>query len=467
MSVGKRISIKSKYPTSALKKSRERQKDISSNQKQEKQKQLLERIKNKKSNGDESNKYKESVNTEDLKYKNLYRETKKELKVVEKQLQSKNEDMVKLKADVASRDQEIENLKKKLYDLSEINNEVKTDRDLVKKEKEDGEKQLHDQIQNLQIKLEEVNSILENREYLGRRFENIKKANKGFFKRINKLKQQNAKKDAKIRKLKKELDSLDLKLYEQRKIIENYSDMKPDFLLHTLIESMSISNFHEFSLTHDLHRKLRRLERTQRVLKKSSKQVGKNSEIELYGYLRKRSDKFMFVELNGKEYGVESMPEYRVEAYTNGIPATALLTNENTVAITYFYRNFLKEFKIEAEISQNTKDKEKEGKKDKDQFEPIGDFRVLIVSSRNGVKYRDRLKLHGLKADTVDGFELKARTLALMDKADVVILCVDSMAHVFSDYAKQQNDPKYQYIYRDNEEKVVSRVIYAKHMLGL
>lgn len=205
MSVGRRISIKSKYPTSALKKSRERQKDISSNQKQEKQKQLLERIKNKKSNGDESNKYKESVNTEDLKYKNLYRETKKELKVVEKQLQSKNEDMVKLKADVASRDQEIENLKKKLYDLSEINNEVKTDRDLVKKEKEDGEKQLHDQIQNLQIKLEEVNSILENREYLGRRFENIKKANKGFFKRINKLKQQNAKKDAKIRKLKKSL----------------------------------------------------------------------------------------------------------------------------------------------------------------------------------------------------------------------------------------------------------------------
>lgn len=465
MSVGRRMSIKSKYPTSAFEKNKEKQKEISSGQKKEKQKRILEEIKKKKSKSGDLNNHKKETDDSDLKYKNLYRECKKELKAIEKKLQNKNEELLKERSEVDLKNQEISVLKDKLYKISEINNDIKANYESLKKEKDDMEKHLNEVVLNLQMQLDEANQGLENREYFDKRFEDIKKDNKNFQRKINRLKQQNTKKDEKIDKLKKELDDLDLKLYEQRQVIEAYTDINPDFILHTLIESLSPDNYKQYSLANDLSRKLRRIEKGLRLANKLQKNEDVDTGNELYGHLYKKFDDFLFVDLEGNKYTIAGKPNYG--GYTNGIPATAYLVGDDAVVVSYVYRKYLKEFSREAEISQNTKTKEKEDKKDKDQFEPIGDFRVLIVSSRNGIKYRDRLKLHGLNADTVDGFEVKARTLELMDKADVVILCVDSMTQTFNDYAKQQNDPKYQYIYRANEEKVVSRVIYAKHMLGL
>ncbi|KTF59872.1 hypothetical protein [Bacillus amyloliquefaciens] len=400
-----------------------------------------------------------------LKYKNLYRECKKELRAAEKKLRSKNDELLRERSEVDLKNQEISGLKEKLYTISEMNSDIKANYDSLKKEKDDMEKHLNEVILNLQMQLNEANQGLENREYFDKRFEDIKKDNKNFQRKINRLKQQNTKKDEKISKLKKELDVLDMKLYEQRQEIEAYTNIDPDFILHTLIELLSPENYKQYSLANDLSRKLRRVEKGLRIVSKVQQNKNDGVGTELYGNLYKKFDDFLFVDLEGNKYTIAGKPNYK--GYTNGIPVSAYMVENGEVIISYVYRKYLKEFSMEAEILLNTKTKGKKDKKDGDQFEPIGDFSVLVVSSRNGVKYRDRLKLHGIKADAVDGFEIKARTLELMDKADVVILCVDSMTQTFHDYAKQQNDPKYQYIYKANEEKVVARVIYVKHHLGI
>ncbi|XOT29690.1 hypothetical protein ACLQ7P_22945 (plasmid) [Bacillus subtilis subsp. subtilis] len=445
--MGKTLSVRSKYPNSAYEKNKKKQTEISSNQKKDKQKRLLEKLKEKNSEIDNSSTKQENNNEKvDLKYKNLYKELKKEVKALEKQLHSKTEELNKTKAVNTSKDQELAELKEKAFKLTNINDSLTKKYSNLQEEKENEEKYFQKQI-------------------LDKRYENIKKANKGYIQHITKIKQQVLTKDKEIHDLKQNINTLKRNLNKQKEINEAYTNLSPNFIIHTLIESLTTSNYKEFSLINDLYRKFCRIERGLKLVNRVGQQQEKKVEYELFGNMYKKFDEFVFVDLEGKEYSVREKPNYG--GFTNGIPVTAFPIDDNSVVVTYVYRNFLKEFSMEAEISRNANTKPIEDKKDKSHFNTIGDFNVLVVSSRNGVKYRDRLKLHGLEADAVDGFEVKSRTLDLMDKADVVILCVDSMAHAFNDYAKQQNDPKYQYIYNANEEKVISRVIFAKHILGL
>ncbi|ODV47917.1 hypothetical protein [Bacillus subtilis] len=466
--MGKTLSVRSKYPNSAYEKNKKKQTEISSNQKKDKQKRLLEKLKEKNSEIDNSSTKQENNNEKvDLKYKNLYKELKKEVKALEKQLHSKTEELNKTKAENTSKDQELAELKEKAFKLTNINDSLTKKYSNLQEEKENEEKYFQKQIHELNLRLSETTDKLESREYLDKRYENIKNANKGYIQHINKIKQQVLTKDKEIHDLKQNINTLKRNLNKQKEINEAYTNLSPNFIIHTLIESLTTSNYKEFSLINDLYRKFCRIERGLKLFNRVGQQQEKKVEYELFGNMYKKFDEFVFVDLEGKEYSIREKPNYG--GFTNGIPVTAFPIDDNSVVVTYVYRNFIKEFSMEAEISRNANTKPIEDKEDKkdSHFNTIGDFNVLVVSSRNGVKYRDRLKLHGLEADAVDGFEVKSRTLDLMDKADVVILCVDSMAHAFNDYAKQQNDPKYQYIYNANEEKVISRVIYAKHILGL
>ncbi len=464
MKVGR--SIKSKFPTSAYNKNKDKQNQVSKNQKRENKKELLQKIKEKNAVSDKSSKYEESTgNGSDTKYKDLYRETKKEAKRLEKEILKRDDEINQIKIERASKDKEIAELKKKVYELRVENDSLIENYSLLEKQKKDHEYELTQDVQRLSLELEQANANLKGKEYIEKRYENVKRSNENSLKKMERQRKTIEQKDNECNNLRRRLAQAEEELESLREISRSYENLSPAFLLHSLIESVNISNYKEFSLAHDLDRKLTRIERGIRNLNKAN-YTAKDIRRELFGNVYNKAGSFIFVDIEGSNYKVSSMPQY--DGFTDGTPATAYLVSDNEVIVSYFYKKYSKEFSAESEVSRSVKNtsSKRNPEKEVDRY-IIGDFNVLIVSAHDGIKYRDRLRFHGLDANVVDGFEVKSRTLDLMEKADIVIICVGSVAHAFSDYAKQQDDPKYQIVFNANEEKIVSRVIYAKNILGL
>ncbi|QRV11498.1 hypothetical protein JR311_20050 (plasmid) [Bacillus velezensis] len=459
-------SIKSKFPTSAYDKNKDKQNQISKNQKKENKKELIQKIKEKNAAPNKDNNYKESTrNSSDTKYKDLYRESKKETKRLERELLKRDDEINQIKVVSVSKDKEIAELKKKVYELRIENERLIENYSLLEEQKKDHEYELTQDVQRLSLELEQVNANLKGKEYIEKRYENVKRSNENSLKKMEKQRKTIEQKDNECNNLRRRLARAEEELESLREISRSYENLSPAFLLHSLIESIDISNYKEFSLAHDLDRKLTRIERGIRNVYRTNHTVNDITS-ELYGNVYSKGEEYVFVDIEGIEYKVYSMPHY--DGFTEGTPATAYIVSDKDVVVSYFYKKYSKEFSVESEISRSVKNiRNKSNPQRKEDSYIIGDFNVLIVSAHDGIKYRDRLRLHGLDAHLVDGFEIKSRTLDLMKKADIVIICVGSVTHVYSDYAKQQDDPKYQIIFNANEEKIVSRVIYAKHILGL
>ncbi|KRT87145.1 MULTISPECIES: DUF2325 domain-containing protein [Bacillus] len=473
-------TIKSAFPSSPYRKNKAKQGALGIEQKKEKQQVIKERVKQIMEGKDfESND--DNRNGHDSNYKDLYKDAKKSLKNAEKKIQNQSNEIINLNAEVKSKDDEISKLKRTIHEMNLSHNEMKNDLKEMQLAKTDLERTLQNEIDELKLKLKEANKIIEHRNIVLKRIErqnvNLKNRCQNLVRLYKKSEQkmetlkidlENMKIGITIRndQIKNLTDSLSVKereISEWRTFGEEYSILNPEFIIQTFIEYLNDSNVNRYEMAFDLTRKIKQIQRLRNISQEKEMKNDLYYENRLFGTVVIEDDICKFVDINGVEYKVDRN-DYLIFKYKNGSAVAAVPISESKVKIIFTYKSkFEKEFRKEVDISRSTNRKTI----DKEVYYHIGDFSVLIVSSRNGVKYRDRLRKHGLKADCVEGFEKEKRTKELMEKADVVILCIDSLSHAFSNFAKEQNDPKYQYIYNHNEDKIVSRVIYVKHELGL
>ncbi|GIN66371.1 hypothetical protein J41TS2_17920 [Bacillus sonorensis] len=477
--------IKSAFPKKAMMKNQIKQNKKNKDKKGEIEKSIQEKIKENMANKNFDSNEEIDQEENDVKYKELYKDAKKNLKNAEKEIQKKSKETSRLNLETKAKDKEISKLKQAIHEMSsEYDGLVRKFKEL-EKEKANIESSLKNEICKLELKIKELNKILEHRNIveernekryknLENRYEKLKQKHENFKKIetthkdiIEKMKQSLTRKKYAIKNLKTELNErlteIDDLQEMMRKNKEAAEGISPEFMLQTFIDSVDRSNFHRYELAFELTRKIKQMRQINAISRKNESQEEMYYENRLFGNVFSDEKGCKFIDINGIEYNVDN-DDYLRYKYKNGSSVSAVPVSDSTVKIVYTYKEeFKKEFVREAEVSHSTN----KSKVDRSIYHYIGDFSVLIVSSRNGLKYRDRLRLHGLKANWIEGFEKEKRAKELMEKADVVILCIDSVSHAFSDFAKDQNDPKYQLIYNHNEDKVVSRVIYAKHELGL
>src|SRR5690606_15658064 len=116
-----------------------------------------------------------------------------------------------------------------------------------------------------------------------------------------------------------------------------------------------------------------------------------------------KEDRFVFVSLLSQEYEIN----YHVgNKLINGVPCSVFLNEDNTVDVFWFYETDSEMLK---DVKMNNKNKKtrKNNKKSQSniEYEYIGDFKVLILTSENGIRYRNRLEHHGIVATWADPFE--------------------------------------------------------------
>jgi len=478
-------NIKSAFPKKAMMKNQIKQNKKNRDKREEIEKNIQEKIKEGMVNKNFDSNEEIDQEENDIKYKELYKDAKKNLKNAEKEIQKKSKETSQLSLETKEKDKEISKLKKTIHEMSSEYDGLEGKFKKLEKEKANIESSLKNEICELELKIKELNKILKHRNIveernekryknLENRYEKLKQKHENFEKIetthkdiIEKMKQSLTRKKYAIKNLKTELNErlteIDDLQEMMRKNKEAAEGISPEFMLQTFIDSVDRSNFHRYELAFELTRKIKQMRQINAISRKNESQGEMYYEDRLFGNVFSDEKGCKFIDINGFEYNVDN-DDYLRYKYKNGSSVSAVPVSDSTVKIVYIYKEeFKKEFVREAEVSHSTN----KSKVDRSIYHYIGDFNVLIVSSRNGLKYRDRLRLHGLKANWIEGFEKEKRAKELMEKADVVILCIDSVSHAFSDFAKDQNDPKYQLIYNHNEDKVVSRVIYAKHELGL
>jgi hypothetical protein len=115
------------------------------------------------------------------------------------------------------------------------------------------------------------------------------------------------------------------------------------------------------------------------------------------------------------------------------------------------------------------KKKQKQAQEEKD-YHFIGPVNVLLVTNKNGIKYRERLRKHGVNAEWMDPYEKSFVHIRNRSNSyDVVLLLEDAMPHEarqLIDEFKKIPD-KVQTMWEAKADDVVARVRYVALKKGL
>ncbi|CEG26335.1 hypothetical protein [Bacillus sp. B-jedd] len=160
---------------------------------------------------------------------------------------------------------------------------------------------------------------------------------------------------------------------------------------------------------------------------RNPKNTGANNRL---GYLTQSDGEWLFVDLTNtsemKEYPV--MNESHIEGENMELPVRAVIYDD-VAKITRTYP------KYEVCITE-TKEikKDRRGSKEKE-YKPFGNFKVLIVGSRQMNDYKERLELHGCTVEIhnpyEEGFELFKGKIG---RAEIILVCERHVPHNVWDY---------------------------------
>lgn len=424
--------------------------------------------------------------TSNINYKSLYRQTKKELDKLKKessqaQVISKNDEKRLKKAQ-----QEVDKRKKENYELQQ---RLKIQLDMVKV----FESQLVTE-RNKNIQLEDTlrSANVEKNKYI-LSFKNLKRRVKAINKeKINlrrKLKNQRNEINKQYGLIDKLRVSLRRKKVKEKLLKEEVSEflqVTPSFFIRYFLNTISKDNINDFKGLEKLYERYHFIQQALESYKQSQVEISTEVVEEYtYGYLTKysslnqdgalngstvsSSNQWLFVNSSGKSYVVTSRPDI---AIYDGAPASAKL-NEITYTANVI-RVFKTDDKTENKVTTETKAKPtaKYGNKGvQEDYTYIGPVSVLLVTSKNGIRYRERLSKHGVIADWIDPYEKNhTHILNKSSSYDIVLLMENAMPHTTRDVIAKYGavDPdKIQTMYEHSEETIVGRVRYTAIKKGL
>lgn len=197
-----------------------------------------------------------------------------------------------------------------------------------------------------------------------------------------------------------------------------------------------------------------------RVLKLQQEHFAKRQETplkeetsSLFGYIGQTQSGWVFFDLSYHAYDITHSITLQ-----EGKPAKARLLEDNTVHILHL-------FDVEPSEMKKTRQKRKQqlqkpGDNQTD-YPHFGHHHVLVIGSRNQSNYTKRLVKHGVEVLWHNPFEEGYKRLSgKYQKADAVIVCTRHIPHAVLDHIDKK-DEKVEFLERDNEEILASRVSYV------
>ncbi|MCY7679817.1 hypothetical protein MH122_13515 [Bacillus pumilus] len=415
----------------------------------------------------------ENVNQEaeneksDINYKKLYKEQKKLNEKLKKELSQISEQAKRDREELSEKNNKLKDAKRMQHSLIEEINSLKYGDSALIKEYDEKLTQAHLEIERLNEKLDE--EVLKSKQ-----FRTYEKRYKGSLNTINQLKDNlNQMKgtaehlEERLVEKTKGMKTLESKIHKKDEKIEYYksfydnfyenlSMIDPEQMLNDLYERMDESNYSSFKSVFKLVKKYRSLSKFY--------SFSQTERVNVFGYLKKYEDSYKLESTNGETYQIRIHVEESSDE--SGKPARGILNDDGTVDIVLTYEDETS-FNTDEE-AHRVRRKKSTSKENEVEHVHIGNFKVLIISSRDGKKFTDRLRLHGLQVEWMDGFNKLKETKNMMISADVVLACADSASHdIINHVSDQGNDPKYQVLFNPNEDAIIARTIYAKHQLKL
>ncbi|WP_316571389.1 hypothetical protein [Neobacillus sp. YIM B06451] len=158
------------------------------------------------------------------------------------------------------------------------------------------------------------------------------------------------------------------------------------------------------------------------------------SERDRLGYLTHKEGEWLFVDLTStaeiREYPV--LDELQLENDNMELPARAVIY-EGVAKITRTYP----QYEVSIIEAKETKKDRKETKQKK--YKPFGNYKVLIVGSRQMNEYKERLEMHGCTVEThnpyEEGFELFKGKIG---RAEIILVCERHVPHNVWDHIDKQ-----------------------------
>ena len=407
-----------------------------------------------------------SNDNEQTDYKQLYRKLNKNYEKVESKVEEL-EERIKLNS---LKERELLNsnniLKEQLF---EANRHV------------DGIKILEKNLSKLELKIDEKEQILLSKD---KEIDNLKET---IVKLTKKIKQKDNTNDQlrKVNQYLKEDVNIEIKYHKNAHIsikaqnnklrernqellnsLEKYENLDPNGLLKELYDNLTVKNFHQFKFVQALSRKLSSIRYQYYKIRDNTDDYEDVQEI--FGIIKEQDSIYYFSDLENNLYTIKPVHKFKIK---DGDPVVARIIGEKEVEI--FWKYYSKE-EMDEDIDQNgKKDKNKElinqgNIFDEPDYDYIGEYKVAIITaSKNGWRYKKRLKAHGLDAFWIDAYEKSpVHVKEIMDSSDIVLLCVDSMPHTVNNTIDKEN-AKYQFLVSHSEDIVVARVRYTLEQLGL
>lgn len=413
-----------------------------------------------------------NVEEDNKDYKQLYKNIKNNYDKLQKEKDNLKQELLIHKQDNKSLSKEIERLKQEIFnerkEKYQLKNEIDNFSNVKDGFKEDTE-QLNiiidekDKKQNrLEKEIDFYKSKIKNLTEIAKHINEFGRLRNRDIEEITSLKVKN-------KGLQKRTQLLSDEIKELKEMINNYQNESPKVLIENLYERMVLDNIFDYTLANQLVRKYKILKRKFHDIKKG-KTYWYDYDKTLYGYLLKQDEIFLFIDIYGNKHDINHLPEINK---SDGDPASAFDNEDGSVDIFWIYETeseMLKDVKIKKKSYEKLVSIDENNiieTKSIQEYEFIGEFKVLIITSVNGVRYRNRLENHGIIANWIDPFEkspVHVRNQMLSN--DIVLMCVEAMSHYVLDFVEENNE-KFQFITNHNEDVIVSRTRYAAKQLGL
>ncbi|AEO93583.1 gp324 [Bacillus phage G] len=421
----------------------------------------------------EINSVRDLLNQEIVKHKKDFRSEKKKSELLEKQIQEIRSQMRKDNKDVEKLEKEVSILKTQVYE-SKV--------ELNKKEVYIGE--LEVKLKELDELLKEKNNLIKllSESELMKENNSIKEDNNRLLNRIQMLNKRNIELNDNYKQLELELsqeksfngngiekyntilDSLKKELAAYKnKIIELESNVEVTHLLGKLNEYLTEDTLNEFEDFDVLSGKIQTLRYAQqeKELEKQMriKEAFDNPEM---GYVVKENKHWFFYNLSNKSFEIVEIPDNLID----GVPAKAAIIDSIAVLIDVYSIKYNRE-EVNKHKSKSSNQKS-DSVKEKVSYTYFGDFKVLIVGSRNKTHYTERLQKHGVEVIWHNAYEESAEQLRSKFKsADITLICIRHIPHDVTNIIDVHNEENVEIVDRDNKDSITAKTHFLALKLNL
>lgn len=403
----------------------------------------------------------------DSKYKHLYKASKKNNDTLKKQINKLKTKLTETQMELRNTHQSVSNAKDLVIELKR--EQLKNSEDLKNKDIEI--KLLSQEIFTLKTEL------INDKEQLASQSTTIAHYQKELQKARKIMTKYNEFKNEKSNLLRKIVDLQDdiknesaqknqfrSQMIEARNELIRHRGLEITTTLERLYEEMNAKNVLEYGLLTSLLRKERILRKT---INYSRLNNGKSVKQIIYGHVKKIDGEYTFIDLEKEQYRISIYPNMK---NLNDKAASAFLKDDGRVDVFWIFTNISEMLDSRHEVTrqwQSAKDQMTD-KVDRKEFELLADFKVIIVTSLNGDKYKKRLMKHGIQADWIDPFEKSPiHVKNEIATADIALLCVKNMPHSVLHTIEEMDSEKIQFLINHNEETVYKKTRFAASQLGL